>query len=198
MSEQEPKSKPAGPRPLTAAVSDDALRTGTGRGWTDWFAVLDDWDATERSHVEIARHLRERHGVGGWYAQTVTVGYEQERGLRAVGQGRDGSWSASVSKTIEASAARVIEAFADAGIRRAWLPEDGFTVRTHRPATSVTADFADVFGGVSRIDVRLTVVNADKTRLGVGHTKLPDAAAVATYKEFWRERLTGLKALLEQ
>ncbi|WP_263170590.1 DUF4287 domain-containing protein [Streptomyces sp. SCSIO ZS0520] len=182
---------------ITEKVSDGALRAATGRGWADWFTALDDWGAAARSHTEIARHVREAHGVGGWYAQSITVGYEQQRGLRAAGQSRDGEWQASASTTVNTSAARVIEAFADPGIRRDWLPEEGFTLRTHRPARSVTADFEDAFGGVSRIEVRLTAVTGQKTRLGVGHTRLPGVEAVATYKEFWRERLGALKVLLE-
>ncbi|MDG4863877.1 hypothetical protein P8605_37620 [Streptomyces sp. T-3] len=185
---------------ITEKLTAAALTEATGKDWLGWFTVLDKWDATARTHTEIARHLCEAHGVNGWHAQSITVGYEQERGLRAVGQSRDGDWKLGVSKTVGASAERVIEAFADESVRGRWLPGSTLTIRTHRPGVSVTADFessADAFGGASRIDVRLTVLAPDKVRVGLGHMKLPDAEAVATYKEYWRDRLTDLKALLE-
>ncbi|MEU5958488.1 hypothetical protein [Streptomyces sp. NPDC047525] len=183
---------------ITEKLSDEALREATGKDWPQWFAVLDAWGAVSRNHTEIARHVREDHAVDGWYAQSVAVGYEQEHGLREVGQSSTGAWRTSGSKTIEATAARVIEAFADDDVRRRWLPGVDFTLRTHRPAKSVTADFKDATGATTRISVTLTVKGPEKTAVGVGHEKLRDAAEVAAYKVFWRERLTELKSLLER
>lgn len=182
---------------ITEKLSDDVLREVTGKDWPQWFAVLDAWGATSRNHTEIARHVREDHGVDGWYAQSVAVGYEQERGLREVGQSSTGEWRTSGSKTIAASPAEVIEAFADEAVRRRWLPDADLTLRTHRPAKSVTADFKDAEGTTTRISVTLTVKAPEKTVVGVGHEKLRDAAEVAAYKVFWRERLAELKSLLE-
>ncbi|MFC8127632.1 hypothetical protein [Streptomyces sp. NPDC057302] len=187
---------------ITEKLSSEALREATGKDWPQWFEALDSWGATSRDHTAIARHVREDHGVDGWYAQSVAVGYEQERGLREVGQSSTGQWRTSGSKTITASPARVIEAFADDDVRHCWLPEVDFTLRTHRPAKSVTADFKnttsqDTPGATTRISVTLTVKGPEKTVVGVGHEKLRDAAEVAAYKVFWRERLADLKTLLE-
>lgn len=182
---------------ITEKLSDETLREATGKDWPQWFAVLDAWGAATRGHTEIARHLREEHAVDGWYAQSVAVGYEQERGLREVGQSSTGDWRTSGSKTIAASAARVIESFTDDGVRGRWLPDADFTLRTHRPAKSLTADLKDATGAVSRLSVGVTVKGPAKTLVGVRHEKLADAAEVAAYKAFWRERLAELKTLLE-
>lgn len=179
---------------ITEKLSGDALSASTGRDWDAWFALLDAWQATDRTHTEIARHLVETHGVPGWHAQSITVGYEQERGMREVGQSSEGDWQVSVSKTVNAPPERVTEAFSDAALRRRWLPAGELTVRTHRPATSVTADWD---GGTSRISVYLTPKGPEKTQVGLGHTKLADADAVEAYKTFWKDRLTALKTLLE-
>src|SRR5687767_6681815 len=65
------------PTPLAdLGRSDDAVRRGTGKGWNEWLRILDSWGATEHPHREIARYLSEEQGVGGWWAQSVTVGYE--------------------------------------------------------------------------------------------------------------------------
>ncbi|MEV8534348.1 hypothetical protein [Streptomyces sp. NPDC051211] len=180
---------------ITEKLSDQALTEETGRGWAAWFAELDAWGATGRTHTDIARHLVDAYGVSGWYAQSVTVGYEQERGMREVGQSCEGDWQASGSRTVHASAERITEAFADDTLRERWLPHADFSLRTHRPGKSVTADWD---GGSSRISVYLTPKGADKTQVGLGHTKLADADAVAVYKAFWKERLGVLKSLLEE
>lgn len=181
-------------RRITEKLSDASLAAATGRGWAEWFARLDAWGATARTHTEIARHLVDAEGVSGWHAQSVTVGYEQERGMREVGQSCDGDWRASASRTVDVAADRVTEAFADPELRRRWLPEGELDVRTHRPGKSLTADWD---GGTSRVSVYLTPKGDTKTQIGLGHLKLPDADAVAAYKEFWRDRLTALKTLLE-
>ncbi|MFG2328519.1 SRPBCC domain-containing protein [Streptomyces sp. NPDC048604] len=184
---------PAG-RKITEKLSDEALTAATGRGWGDWFALLDAWGAAEQSHAAIARHLVDAHHVGGWHAQSITVAYEQERGLRQVGQSSAGDWQASVSRTVAAPAERCSAAFADEELRLRWLPVGELAVRTHRPGKSLTADWD---GGPSRISVYLTPKGEAKTQIGLGHTRLPDAEAVAAYKEFWQEHLTELKTLLE-
>ncbi|MGY0005748.1 hypothetical protein ACW0Q9_17820, partial [Micromonospora sp. I033] len=81
-------------------ISAALLRERTGHDWDGWFARLDAWGATARTHTEIARWLVTEHEVPGWWAQTVTVGYEQARGLRAPGQRRGGGFEATVSRTL--------------------------------------------------------------------------------------------------
>lgn len=181
-------------RKITEKLSGQALREATGKDWEGWFSLLDAWGATGHGHTAIARHLVDTHGVPGWYAQSITVGYEQERGMRAVGQGSGGDWQASGSKTVGVPAHLVTPWFADDTLRARWLPDGGFTLRTHRPGKSVTADWD---GGASRISVHLTAKGEGKTQIGLGHTKLPDADAVAVYKAFWKERLADLKEQLE-
>ena len=69
--------------PATAAgISDTAVRAKTGKGWEEWFAILDEWDAKEKGHTASAKHLRDELGVSPWWAQAVTVRYEYARGLR--------------------------------------------------------------------------------------------------------------------
>ncbi len=68
----------SGPR----AISDEAVKAKTGKSSTEWYSILDAWGATQKGHTLTAKYLAERHGVSPWWAQTVTVRYEWERGLR--------------------------------------------------------------------------------------------------------------------
>ena len=116
--------------------SDEVIRRNTGRAWDGWFALLDAWGAARRPHPEIARWLVDEHGVGGWWAQGVTVAYEQARGLREPGQRRGGLYEVSATKTVNVPVERLYEAFADPELRERWLP--GRQLRgPHRPPEQV-------------------------------------------------------------
>jgi hypothetical protein len=44
------------------ATSEEAIRQRTRRGWQEWFDLLDEWGAPERSHRELARFIAEQQG----------------------------------------------------------------------------------------------------------------------------------------
>src|SRR6266545_4243770 len=178
------KLEPAPPAaPATEAIRahkppEASLRERTGHGLDEWFARLDAWGASERTHTDIARWLVTEHQVDSWWAQSLTVGYEQARGMRAPGQQRD----------------RGFQAFADESIRHRWLPGIKLRVLTATAPKSFRADWAD---GPTRIVAGLTPKGDAKAQVAVLHERLPDAAAAAEMKAYWRERLTALKGLLE-
>ncbi|MET8837063.1 DUF4287 domain-containing protein [Micromonospora sp. NPDC004540] len=175
-------------------ISAALLRERTGHDWDEWFARLDTWGGAARTHTEIARWLVTEHEVPGWWAQTVTVGYEQARGLRAPGQRRGGGFEATGSRTVAVPVAALFEAFADETLRRRWLPDVAVRVRTATAPKSFRADWA---GGPSRIAVGFTAVSEKKARVAVQHEKLTDAAEADRLKAYWRDRLAALKQLLE-
>lgn len=173
--------------------SDAVVRERTGRGWDEWFPLLDDWGATGRTHTEIARWLVSEHGVDGWWAQSVTVSYEQTRGMRAPGQKSDGFFSAGASKTVAVPVERLFSAFADEALREQWLPGSGLTVRGATEPKSFRADSDDG----TRVVVGFVAKGDAKAVVGVSHEKLADAESAARMKAYWREHLAALKELLE-
>jgi hypothetical protein len=122
---------PTDPRPDAApahvsrshhqVVGDDALVRATGRSRTDWYALLDAAGAAGWRHRETASWLVREHGVDAWWAQGVTVGYEQSRGIRVPGQRQDGSFECSVSRTVPAAHERTWTLVTDDDARAAWL-----------------------------------------------------------------------------
>ena len=179
-------------RELTG-MTDEAMQRGSGKTIGEWLDILDAWGATERRHPEIARWLVSEHGIGGWWAQSVTVGYERARGMRALHQDPDG-FSVSVAKTISATPERVSDAFTDASFRAQWLPDAPITVRTANRGRSARFDWGDPS---SLCGYTLFPKGETKTQIGFGHEKLPDAAVADRLRAMWRERLTALKGLLE-
>jgi hypothetical protein len=179
---------------IDTLTSAEAMRRSTGRDREDWFALLDAWDAAGRRHGEIVQWLMREHAVTSWWAQTLTVEYERARGLRKPGSGRDGRYTVSASRTVAVPVDRLFAAFTDSVLRTQWLPGDPLRKRTSQPGRSVRFDWTE--------DGTRVVVGfedkGDRSRVAVVHERLVNAAAAATAKANWQERLTALKTMLEK
>ena len=91
---------PADERKLSG-ISDEAVAAATGRTWDEWAAFLDRLGAAEMTHKEIVALTAGPGGLSnGWWQQSVTVGYEQARGLRVVGQTSGADFQIGVQKTL--------------------------------------------------------------------------------------------------
>ena len=177
-----------------APYSDEVIRSNTGKAWDEWFALLDAWGGVERPHPEIARWLNQEHGIPGWWAQGVTVAYEQARGLRAPRQRRGGQFEVNASKTVAVPVERLYEAFADPALRERWLPGAAFEVRTARPGKSIRANWED---GSTRLVIGFTAHGEARSQVALAHERIPDAATADKLKAWWRERVADLKRVLE-
>ncbi|WP_448005444.1 hypothetical protein [Agromyces bauzanensis] len=93
-------------------ISDDAVVEATGRARSEWYSMLDDADAATWRHKDIATWLSDEQGVDAWWAQHLTVAYEQARGIREPGQRQDGTFEASVSRTVALDPADALQALA--------------------------------------------------------------------------------------
>jgi hypothetical protein len=174
------------PRRLT--MSDQALIEGTGADWKTWLALLDERDAAGLDHTAIARMLVSEFEVDGWWAQSITVGYEQERGLREPGQRPDGTFSANASKTVPAAIGAVFEQLADPASQAGWLGDLELTQRSAAPPKSVRFDASDG----TRVLANLTAKGEAKTAVQIEIAKLGSAEEVAAAKADWKSRLERL------
>lgn len=175
-----------------AGRSDAVLEARTGCTWERWVRALDRVQAYTWSHREIAAHVREKYEIPGWWAQGVTVGYERIKGLRAVGQRRDGSFAATKSRTFAVPLVRLYRAFHDARTRARWLPGVRLTVRAAKRGKSMRITWPDR----TSVAVGFTSKGPAKSAVAVEHEKLADRAAAARVKQYWAERLDALQALL--
>jgi hypothetical protein len=178
---------------LLAGKSDAILKEKTGCTWERWVKALDRVKADTWPHRDIARHVREKYKVPRWWAQTVTVGYERIKGLRAIGQRRSGLYEASKSKTFPVPVARLYEAFSDARMRRRWLSDVDLTIRTATREKSMRITWPDR----TSVVVGFTSRGSMKSQVALSHEKLPDPASVTRMKEYWSERLAELGKLLQ-
>jgi uncharacterized protein YndB with AHSA1/START domain len=189
---QDPKQADA-PRLPT---SDEKIRGRTGYGWEEWFDLLDQWGAADRTHREIARWVADRLRVVplAWNAQAVTAGYELTRGLRVPGEKQDG-FAITASRTVAVPVERLYDAFVERPRRERWLPGEDLRDRAATRPKSARFDWTD---GDTRVNVTFLPKGEAKSTVALEHRRLPDAGEADRMKHYWRERLTVLKELLER
>jgi hypothetical protein len=184
---------PLPPRVAEPGVSEASIRKGTGKGWDDWFRILDDWGATDHDHTEIARHVHAEFGVDGWWSQSVTVGYERARGMRARNERPGEGFEVSVSKTVDLSPMEAWRAFVEPTARAAWL-ELELHMRTGLRTMGRAARF-DVPTEGTRVHVSFVPKGEDRCVVTVTHLKLDGPDDVEAHRLAWRERLARLATL---
>jgi hypothetical protein len=167
--------------------SDDLIREQTGRGWDEWRDLIDAWPGHADGHAAVAAWLQEQHGIGGWWAQSVTVGWERITGRRLPHQMADGTFTANTSATITTDPAVLRELLLDAEGRRDLFRGLDTTLRSRHTSKNVRLGLDD---GVAQI----AMVPRDDGRvtLHVQHAKLPSPEDVAFWKAYWAEWLEAL------
>jgi len=180
-------------RSKTAGISDEAVKAKTGKTWAQWCALLDKAGAKKMTHKDIAGMVGEKFGVGPWWRQMVTVGYEQARGMRVAHETPRG-FQISVSKTVRAPIDVLYKAWKDARARSRWLPEKDPTVRKATATKSMRMTWGD---GKTSVEVNFYAKGDLKSQVTVQHNKLSREADVARMKRFWSAALGKLKTSLE-
>jgi uncharacterized protein YndB with AHSA1/START domain len=181
------------PTSKVAGISSQAVAAKTGKTWAEWIAVLDKAGAKKMTHKEIVAYLRVEHGVGDWWQQMVTVGYEQARGLRQKHEMATG-YQASVNRTVAAPVETLYRAWEDETARARWFKGKALILRKATPHKSMRFGWAR---GPSLVSVNFYAKGKGKSLVSVNHDKLASAADVAKMKALWGKALEKLKALLE-
>lgn len=191
-SKPKPASTPRSDLAGRAGKRDEVIAAKTGRTWREWVTTLDDEGASTKRHGEIAALVRDRYGVGEWWAQTVTVGYERIKGLREAGQRLSGEYEVNKSRTLPVPVDTLFAAWADGRTRARWLDRVTPVVRTATKPKAIRLQWPD--GTI--VIAGFTAKGAVKSAVAVQHTKLRDKAAAERAKRDWTERLDALASLL--
>jgi hypothetical protein len=177
-----------------AGTSDATIKAKTGCTWERWVRALDHHGAEQMSHREIATLVNTKYKIPGWWSQTVTVGYERIKGLRARGQRRDGTYEATKSRTFNVPVTVLFDAWADARKRRRWLNGANVKVRTATSPKSMRLDWTDR----SIIAVGFAAKGKSKSSVAVQHEKLPNRDTANRLKQYWSDRLDALGEVLSE
>lgn len=164
-----------------------------------WVRRLDDIGGRELDHAVIARRLVETWDVAPWWAQNLTVTYEQVIGRRVVGQSCEGDFSASASRTVPGDP--------DA-VSAAW---DDFMDEPRReelglgaPRLSRTEKWrywrAELEDG-TRVSVNITAKDTaggdTRSTLAIEHKNIEDEAGRDAWKGAWKRTLAAFTSTYE-
>ncbi len=177
---------------VAPSIKDEAVRSSTGKVWSEWFAALDSAGAMEFTHKQIVAWIKNNAQLSPWWQQMVTVSYEQVRGLRDKHEKPDG-YQISATKTVHAAPVQVHAMWKDGRKRGTWLTEAvNITKATEGKSLRIT------WHDGSRVEVDLYSLEPDRCRVSVTHGKLPHADDAQRMKSFWKQRLADLAARLSK
>ena len=175
-------------------MSDAALLARTGRDHDEWADVIEAWadggggDRTD--HPAIARHLEETFDeVDGWWAQTITVGYERITGLRLPYQRSDGLFAASKSATVAVEAEWLRKMLLSDEHRSDLFPGHETELRS-RPATKALRIAIGPDGAVAILGIE--DLGDGRSRVSVQHERLPTYDSVEQWRFYWADWLDAI------
>ena len=173
--------------------TNESILERTGKSWAEWFEILDRIDATTLSHTEIARYLYTDLNLDGWYSQGITVSYERVRGLRPALGDRDGTFSASASKTVPVSIDVLFDAWILEDQLEGWLGKE--VLRLRSSSREKTARF-DMLETGTILAVYFTDKGPGKSTVQIEESKLESKDAVDARKAVWKRRFAQLTKYL--
>ncbi len=175
----------------------DKFEIETGYDWQNWIKFLDAASASALTHGEIVAKIEAVPEVSGWWAQTIAVAYEQHIGRRQPGQRSDGTFYATLSRTLGS----------DAELARArWIAMmNGETKIAGRKlaAEPTTSDTRSGLNWRCKLDdgTRMTInfleTKPGKTQAAVEHDGLASPEAIDRAKAYWAGMVAKLKTLLD-
>lgn len=171
----------------TPETGDEAVRSATGRGWDEWCAVIDAWPGHTDGHTAIAAYLQDQHQLDGWWAQSVTVGYERIAGRRLPYQRPDGTFSAGKSRILSTDHAALRAMLLDDADRADLFPGIQTELRS-RPTSKVLR--LAVGGGIAQVS--LEPLEDGRVKAVIDHEGLPSYDDVQRWKQYWSEWLAAI------
>jgi len=178
---------------MVKPANTEKLLDATGTAWPDWITWLDAKKAFDLPHSEIARLITGAGKADGWWAQTITVAYEQHIGRRLPGQRADGLFNASVSRTLTGAAEELFQAWL---VLMERVTDLAGLNRKGAPTTSKTS--MGLNWRCKTEDGPYFVITFSETALGkvravAAHEGLASADHVLKVKSFWAGQIEKLK-----
>ncbi|MFN4024664.1 MAG: hypothetical protein ACK4MQ_07520 [Hyphomonas sp.] len=177
---------------MSKPASVEGFAKNTGRDWNGWLEFLGAIGAKDLSHKEIAARIAATGEASGWWAQQITVAYEQHIGRRAPGQRSDGAFEVAVSKTLAGSMDEALAAWQKLAGGRT---EFGGVAIAAAPETSATEKWRYWRCGLAdgtKLTVTITGKAPGKAGLTVTHDKLASAEDKERWRAFWKAELSAL------
>ena len=178
---------------MTGKISNDAVKKRTGKNWQEWYKILNNAGAKKMNHKEIATWVYYNNDVSSWWAQMITVHYEQTVKGRMKHEKPSG-FEISKGKTVSVPISKLYSAWEKKLIRNKWLSKPNLKIRNAQPGKSMRATWVDE---ETSLDVYFYDKGKDKSQVSVQHMKLRNSREAERMKKYWDTNLNKLKKYLE-
>jgi uncharacterized protein YndB with AHSA1/START domain len=197
-----------------ADISNAAVHKATGRGWDEWFALLDAAGARDWSHKEIVAWLAANAELSGWWRQSVAVAFEKAAGKRVLGETADAGFQVGVRITVEAPLEAAWDALVSPAGKALWLRSettelvpgaayeapDGTEgeVRVVKPPNRIRFTHRRK-GAAAASTVQIALVRSAeaKTAITYHHEKLRDLDERELMRRHWKAVAERIKEMVE-
>lgn len=177
---------------MTKAANIEAIEKATGKTWEQWLIFLKRLNAQALPHKEIAQKVVHEGGVSGWWAQAITVAYEQEIGRRIPGQRSNGKFQVTVSKTVDGSMDEALQKWLEVINGRTQFSD---VPVKDAPTTSKSDKFrywhCSLTNG-SRLSMSIYEKAGGKSVIGLGHENLKSEDQVEHWRAYWKSLFAKL------
>ncbi len=177
---------------MAQSISSEAVERATGKPLSSWISFLDARHAADLPHKDIAILLSNDGDVPGWWAQMLTVAYEQHIGRRVPGQDCTGEFSVSVSKTLSGSMDDALAWWIDLVDGRDEFSDIAITRGPDISETEKWRYWRIGLGDGSRVNVNIHQKDAGKASLGIQHEKVESQEQIEHWRAFWKAFLKGV------
>ena len=180
---------------MTKPVSKLPIENHSNKSWKNWLNGLNRLGAIEMSHQQIVNNVvglmnngwwdLEKQPKIYWWAQNISIAYEQDMGLRAVGQQSDGLYVATVSKTVNDDLGHWFKFWDKLDKGR-----EISSIRTsHTPKRSY---WRGKLANKTKLEVAFKPKENNKISITVTQSKITNPNLVADHKKHWGEVLNIL------
>ena len=177
---------------MTKPAETENFATAAGRSWKQWLDFLGEHDAERMSHAEIARLIIATGDASGWWAQGITVAYEQHIGRRTPGQRSDGTFEVAISRALPGSIDEVMARWerhvstlpAHDGVSPEGAPE--------RSDTPKWRYWRCTLSDGSKVSATVSARSETTAGLTVTHSKLAEEADKERWRTYWKAVLADL------
>ena len=170
------------------------MREKTGKGWAEWYQIINDAGGLELNHKEIVAFLKSKYRLSLWWQQMVTVAYEQQVSKREKHQ-RNDSYQISKSWTYDQPLPVLHETWMSPNLRQEWLAHASLIVGKLNKQKFLRLKWID---SKTIVDVRFYAKGKKKTQLIIQHSKINDLKQTELLKNYWQKQLNNLAVVLSR
>lgn len=196
-----------------------AISHATGTDFPTWVQRLDGAGGRDLDHTTIARLLVKDWDVQEWWAQSLTVAYEQQIGRRVVGQSCEGDFSVSASRTLDGDMDAARERWdrfmtdvrreqlglsegrlTDTEKWRYWRAdvEDGTKLSVNITAKNVTVNNGTAKTGIASSSADSSTGDRPRSTLSIEHKGIETAEARDAWKRAWKSTLDDFTTWIKE